>query len=133
MATRYEPPVAKAAQTIRVRLEELGYRYVQPPWEEALAAKGPFLLVVNYDPRDCAWITFGRQHADVDRRFFPNGVNWELQRPFESWLQEIGKPTAPFVEALGGWVVGGIQTPNFGRLFEVIVENLEGVEKRAST
>ena len=125
--------MAKAAQTIRAQLEELGYHYVQPPWEEAFAVKGPFLLAIKYDARDCAWVTFGRQSADVDRRFFPTGVRWELQRPFEAWLQDAGKSTAPFVEALGGWVAGGIQTPNFGRLGELIVENLADVEMRAST
>src|SRR5688572_24107922 len=133
MATRYEPPVAAAAKVIRLELERLGYRYVQPPWEEAFAAKGPFLLTVKYDPRDCAWVTFGRQDADIDSRFFPTGIDWNLQRPFEAWLQDVGNSPKPFVEALGGWVTGGLQTPDFGRLGALIVSSLAEVEKCASS
>ena len=133
MATSYEPAVAKAAQSIRSRLEQLGYRYVQPPWEEAFAAKGPFLLAIKYDARDCASVTFGRQPTDVDHRFFPNGVKWHLQRPFEAWLKEDGKSPDAFAKALGGWAAGGIRTPDFERLGRIIVEHLEDIEKCART
>jgi hypothetical protein len=132
MATPYEPPIAKAAQNMRAQLDRLGYQYVQPPWEEAFAAKGPFLLAIQCDPRDRAWVTFGRQVTDVDRRFFPSGIKWDLQRPFEAWLEDAGKSSEPFVEALGGWVTGGIQGPNFARLGELILEHLTDIERHAS-
>ena len=128
MATRYEPPVAKAAESLRAALTRYGYTFVKPPWEDAFAAKGPYLLAITYDPRDSASITFGRQSTDIDARFFPMGIDWSKQRPFGLLLREAGQKPEQFIKALGGWVDDGLRTPDFTVLSSAILEHLSRIE-----
>jgi hypothetical protein len=115
-------------------LQSCGYKPA-PRNYDFVFIKDRFVFIVNYDLRDDASIWFGVLNNAVDPIFgdFNTYSLRDSLSPYEHWLKLLSVNSAEFTSSCGGWVTGGLKTPDFAYLSSVVMDTLVAVEKLVLT